>query len=545
MKKFLLLMMCCPLALAAQNGVTVSNLDVKPGIITFNVSWDKNAMPEDFLWSDTVWVFVDYNNAGRTERLLLSGATLLYPTWSAASVTFDKAGNYTGAWVVGNARSAGSFSATVMLLTATVDISGACAYASNYPPVGEYIDATHISFTGTPPYDLVLASAGSSTRTISINDSYCNLYEGETLKSFSDKTGAPGIIKCIVPANPVGVSNSRCGGGEITISAAPTEPGAVIDWYDAASGGTLLLSGNNTYTTPSITTSTTYYAQARIAASRCESSSRTPVIAAVDTKPNLTLSSGTATVSQTVTWNSPIADIIYTVADPITTLSWSLPDGLNITLSNASVTISGPLVVVESCEYTVTATHANGCASHLTGTLTTYFSPPPHAASTQTWLVTGPAGVQLWSEPINVKACDKTSFAPSGSTGDCRNNGAYPYLYSLYYVWDNSTTLCPSPWSIADYAAFCTLYKNLYNDTSCANVESAGAGSKFLELWPDLGGGYIGPDGEFYEQDKAYYTNGDSGGWRMCSWIIGQDVVKYIYGSIDNKSGLQVRCVHL
>jgi uncharacterized protein (TIGR02145 family) len=184
----------------AQNGVTVSNLVVNAGTVTFNVSWNDN-QPTDFLWSDTVWVFVDYNNgAGRMERLLLEQGATLTSTSSGGWVK-EEPDNNTGVWVVGNARSAGSFSAKVHLHTATADVAGACAYASNYPPVGEYASSTKISFTGTPPYDLVLVSAESSTRTYSINDNYYNLYDGETLQSFTDKTGAPGtmIIKCHSP----------------------------------------------------------------------------------------------------------------------------------------------------------------------------------------------------------------------------------------------------------------------------------------------------------------------------------------------------------
>jgi uncharacterized protein (TIGR02145 family) len=196
MKKNLLLMMCCPVILSAQNGVTVSGLDVKSGTVTFNVSWKNTDMPT--LWSDSVWVFVDYNNAGKMERLPLSGATLTDRSWSAASVTLED-GNNKGAWVVGNARTAGSFSATVKLHTATADLAGVCAYASNYPPVGEYTSSAKISFTGTPPYDLVLTSAGSGTHTYSINDNYYNLHGGETLQSFTDKTGAPGTMKCHAP----------------------------------------------------------------------------------------------------------------------------------------------------------------------------------------------------------------------------------------------------------------------------------------------------------------------------------------------------------
>jgi hypothetical protein len=196
MKKILLLVMCCPLMLAAQNGngVTVNGLDVKPGTVTFNVSWRNTGMPA--LWSDSVWVFVDYNKAGKMERLPVTSATA-----TAGTVTKVQ-GNDKGVWVIGDARSAGNFSATVKLHTATADLYGICAYASNYPPVGEYTEANKIKFTGTPPYNLVLGNAGSGTHTYSINDNYYNLYEGETLQSFTDKTGAPGSVTVVLYAIP-------------------------------------------------------------------------------------------------------------------------------------------------------------------------------------------------------------------------------------------------------------------------------------------------------------------------------------------------------
>jgi hypothetical protein len=176
--------------LAAQgNGVTVSNLVMNAGTLTFNVSWDRDAMPVA-LWSDTVWVFVDYNNKGVMERLpLLSGATLT--ATSPGGKVIEEPDNNQGVWVAGNARSAGSFSATVKLLTAIKDVGGACVYGSNYPPVGEYISPETIKFTGTPPYDLTL-----NTGTDQAYGNY-NLLSGQTLDSFTDKTGAPGIMKCI------------------------------------------------------------------------------------------------------------------------------------------------------------------------------------------------------------------------------------------------------------------------------------------------------------------------------------------------------------
>jgi uncharacterized protein (TIGR02145 family) len=199
MKKLLLLMICVPPALMAQNGVEISTVQVSagsPATVTFNVSWDKTAMPSP-LWSDTVWVFVDYNSAGAMTRLPLSAGATLTASSAPAGVgrVMSVPGNNRGVWVIGNARSAGSFSATVRLLTSQSGVVGACAYASNYPPVGTFVSASHISFMGTPPYSVTLRSdIGTASRTE--GNSFV-VPAGYAVQSFTDKTEAPGIL---VPA---------------------------------------------------------------------------------------------------------------------------------------------------------------------------------------------------------------------------------------------------------------------------------------------------------------------------------------------------------
>ena len=185
-----------PMVLAAQNGVILSNLVSGAGTVTFNVSWDERDVPE--VWSDTVWVFVDYNKAGKMARLPLSGATLTNSSWRYASVIFGEAegGNDQGAWVVGNARTQGYCSATVSLYSATTDLPGACVYASNYPPKGLFTTVTNVSFTGTPLFKIVLKETnGSGTLTGYADRSYITP-AGYTLESFTDGTGAPGIMPC-------------------------------------------------------------------------------------------------------------------------------------------------------------------------------------------------------------------------------------------------------------------------------------------------------------------------------------------------------------
>jgi hypothetical protein len=196
MKKILLLIiMCIPAALMAQNGVTVKGLAIQSGAVTFEVSWDKTDSSMPAVWSDSVWVFVDYNNNGVMTRLpLSSGATLTETSAPGVGKVIAVDGNDQGVWVVGNARVQGNFSATVKLLTAVADVGGACVYASNYPPVGVFVNADDVSFTGTPAYNLVIDDGEGRTQELLTSGSSFTVTSGYTLKSFSDKTGAPGKI---------------------------------------------------------------------------------------------------------------------------------------------------------------------------------------------------------------------------------------------------------------------------------------------------------------------------------------------------------------
>jgi hypothetical protein len=225
-----IMMLFAPVVLTAQNGVTVDGLVVNAGsptTVTFNVSWKNTGNPE--LWSDSVWVFVDYNKAGKMERLpLLPGATLTETSAPGVGKVEYVANNNKGVRVVGNARSAGSFSATVQLLTATATATGICAYASNYPPVGEYQSPTQLSFTGTPAYDIVLKHTDGST-TVTHSDGGLYVPASYTVWSFSDKTGAPGKIKCLPMTGDIDFSVTPAAAAKgqavaFAVSAPPSNP---------------------------------------------------------------------------------------------------------------------------------------------------------------------------------------------------------------------------------------------------------------------------------------------------------------------------------
>jgi len=67
--------------------------------------------------------------------------------------------------------------------------------------------------------------------------------------------------ECNTPSVLTTTSATRCGVGAVTLSAIPNT-GSTINWYDLPSGGTLLSSGN-TFSTPDIDATTTFYAEAK------------------------------------------------------------------------------------------------------------------------------------------------------------------------------------------------------------------------------------------------------------------------------------------
>jgi uncharacterized protein (TIGR02145 family) len=251
-KNLLLMLLCCPMILAAQNGVTVSNLAVNAGTVTFNVSWKNTGMPA--LWSDTVWVFVDYNNAGKMERLPLStGATLTATSAPGVGKVIEETNNNKGVWVAGNARTQGAFSATVKLLTAVKDVGGACVYGSNYPPVGKYISASEISFIGTPEHKVVLERGDKSTYTATVgkNESL-SIPTGYAALSFTDKTGAPGTFTCIpstVYDLEVSASSFCEGGTGVTFALSGTDDGQIYELYRDGTSVVATLDGDGSAAT--------------------------------------------------------------------------------------------------------------------------------------------------------------------------------------------------------------------------------------------------------------------------------------------------------
>lgn len=183
--------------------------------------------------------------------------------------------------------------------------------------------------------------------------------------SASTKIYIPEITTTTAPA-PI------CGSGTLTLAA--TSNTGFIRWYDASTGGNYLKTGD-TYTTPSISTTTTYYALASSDGS-CENGERTPIIAVVNTIPTITSTTntticgaGTGTLTATAS-----AGIINWYASQ--TSGTSLDTGTSFTSP----------IITSTTTYYIDATNI-GCTTlaRTPVTITVQYTTEPTATSPQTF----------------------------------------------------------------------------------------------------------------------------------------------------------------
>ncbi|HPH46154.1 MAG TPA: FG-GAP-like repeat-containing protein [Chryseolinea sp.] len=227
----------------------------------------------------------------------------------------------------------------------------------------------------------------------------------------------------VVPAAPTGNGNSNCIPAAITLTASGGSNGQ-YRWYDVATGGTAI-SGqvNSSYTTPVITTTTTYHVA--INNGFCESS-RTPVIATIAPIAKPTLTSSVQALGGTI--NLCTGDVL-TINAPsgFTNYIWSNGGNTNPITINSS-TSSLTLQVVDGA----------GCTSPVSDALNIVVNPYPVATIT-------PTGTQL-----TASAGDSYQWYQNGDVvvGATNQNFDFNFLeYGLYVVdvTDNGCTSTSLP----------------------------------------------------------------------------------------------------
>lgn len=196
---------------------------------------------------------------------------------------------------------------------------------------------------------------------VNLNNTYCS-----TLSNVYTVSIISPPINCISTGNQVICSNQPIPPLRVTPSA-----GTGINWYDAPTNGTLLLSNSATFT-PTI--AGVYYAETYLLASNCINSIRIPVQLTIVSQPTATISvpslicKGTATA---VTINgTPFATVLYNI------------DGLSnqaaILDAGGSIQIQTPILQATS-SYNLVSVSINSCTTLLNNSAVINVKPDPFA----------------------------------------------------------------------------------------------------------------------------------------------------------------------
>jgi hypothetical protein len=222
---------------------------------------------------------------------------------------------------------------------------------------------------------------------------------------------------------------SRCGTGTLSLGA--TASGGTINWYSALTGGASIGTGAS-YTTPSISSTTTYYVDATNAG--CTSSPRTAVVATVNSMPTITgttpasrcgtgtLTLGAAASAGTISWYDALtAGTLLGTGTSYTTPSISSTTTYYVEVTNAGCTSSPRTAVVATVNPTPTITGTTPASRCGTGTLTLEATA---SAGTINWYsaVTGGASLGTGTSFTTPSISSTTTYYVDATNAGCTSS---------------------------------------------------------------------------------------------------------------------------
>ncbi len=229
-----------------------------------------------------------------------------------------------------------------------------------------------ISWFATPTGGTALATGTSfTTPSLSATTTY---YVQATIGTCTSTRTAVIATVNVTPAITSTASGSVCDSGTVSLSAAANA--GTISWFANVTGGTVLATGN-TFTTPTISSTTTYYAEAQNGT--C-TSARTAVVATVNPSPTITSTTptttcgGTFTISATASagtlawYNVPTGGIVQGTGNNFSLSNWGTTTTFYVQATDGSCQSARvPVVVtVNQTPFAQTAVGASRCG---TGTL--------------------------------------------------------------------------------------------------------------------------------------------------------------------------------
>ncbi|OXB06826.1 Ig-like domain-containing protein [Flavobacterium pectinovorum] len=170
----------------------------------------------------------------------------------------------------------------------------------------------------------------------------------------------PVLISIDNPVAPVIAAGGTtiCSGQTTVLNVDTPVVGTVYTWYDAASAGNLLFTGNS-FTTPNLTANTTYYVEAGIGS--CTSATRTPVTVTVNPLPAAPIAASSSVIIQ----SGQTATLQVSSPDSNVTFDWyNVPTGGTVLAGGTgTATYTTPVLTANQTYYVTARNTTSTCIS--------------------------------------------------------------------------------------------------------------------------------------------------------------------------------------
>ncbi|MBC5993405.1 gliding motility-associated C-terminal domain-containing protein [Pontibacter cellulosilyticus] len=238
------------------------------------------------------------------------------------------------------------------------------------------------------------------------------------------------------PTAPTAPGVTACAGSTAELAVQTPDAALVYKWYTAATGGTPIRTGT-TYTTPALTSASTYYVEA-VSATGCVST-RTAVAVTVTPLPATPAADNLAICA-----GAP-AELTVTDADPALTYRWYTEAAGGTLLATGNTYTIGSLD--QTTTYYLEAVTANGCASASRATVTVDVTPLPATPEADNATICAGDAATLWvknpSPSLTYRWYAGSTLVGTGlsyTTNTLINSATY-YLEAV----SNTATVCTSP----------------------------------------------------------------------------------------------------
>jgi gliding motility-associated-like protein len=225
---------------------------------------------------------------------IFTGDTLVTPVLDSTKTYYLEAVGSTGCTSTTQTTVTANIVATPTAPTVTPSTDTICAGGSVQLVAGSGTTGVQFNWYASATSDTALFTG--STFTTPVLDSNATYYIATVAGSCASATRAtaavvvnPRPVAPTVTVNPA--SGTVSAGSTATLTGTSTTPGATINWYSSATGGSPVFVGSP-FVTPSLTSTVTYYAESE-GVSGCSSTTRTAVT--INVTPGINISCGIAT----------------------------------------------------------------------------------------------------------------------------------------------------------------------------------------------------------------------------------------------------------